>query len=227
LTVTDPNSGLYSTTTLIVNVYSTPTIVPVPLTDQIVTMGSTTTALSFIVSDSITPAGSLKIAGTSSNTTLVPNANANITLSGPDAGGNCSVTVTPALHTGTTTITLTVTNGGGLTASTSFVLTVYKAPSFTTTPASQNLKVGAKSAALLYTVFGTVTPLGNLVVTGSSSNTAVVPAANIAITQPNNTTGNGYVTVTAAGAGTSTITLTVTDPNSGLSSTTTFNVTAS
>src|SRR5262249_27902582 len=84
-----------------------------------------TGALSFTVGDAETPVGSLTLSGGSSNTTLVP-------LSGIVFGGsgaNRTVTVTPATgQSGTATITLTVQDGGGLTASDTFVLTVTVPP---------------------------------------------------------------------------------------------------
>ena len=79
-----------------------------------------TGAIAFTVSDPESAAASLTVSATSSNTTLVPNAN--IVIGG--SGSSRTVTVTPAFNQiGTTTITLTVSDGA-LTASTSFVLTV-------------------------------------------------------------------------------------------------------
>jgi formylglycine-generating enzyme required for sulfatase activity len=75
------------------------------------------------VGDAQTAAGSLIISGSSSNTTLVPNAN--IVFGG--SGANRTVTVTPASsQTGTATITVTVSDGS-LSASDTFLLTVNSA----------------------------------------------------------------------------------------------------
>lgn len=80
--------------------------------------------IDFSISDGDTPASLLGVSGTSSNTTLVPNAN--IAFGGNS--GSRQVIVTPAAgQTGTTTIAVTVTDGV-LSASDSFVLTV--APGF-------------------------------------------------------------------------------------------------
>jgi formylglycine-generating enzyme required for sulfatase activity len=87
---------------------------------QTITEGNNTGALAFTVGDAQTAAGSLTVSGSSSNTTLVPNAN--IVFGG--SGANRTVTVTPASsQTGTATITVTVSDGS-LSASDAFVFTV-------------------------------------------------------------------------------------------------------
>src|SRR5204863_5660369 len=83
--------------------------------------------LAFTVADGETAAASLTLTGSSSDTTLVPNAN--IVFGG--SGASRTVTVTPALNqTGTATITATVSDGS-LTVGTSFVVTVNPTGSFT------------------------------------------------------------------------------------------------
>jgi formylglycine-generating enzyme required for sulfatase activity len=90
---------------------------------QTITAGNNTGALAFTVGDAQTAAGSLTVSGSSSNTTLVPNAN--IVFGG--SGANRTVTVTPASsQTGTATITVTVSDGS-LSASDTFLLTVNSA----------------------------------------------------------------------------------------------------
>jgi formylglycine-generating enzyme required for sulfatase activity len=87
---------------------------------QTITEGNNTGALAFTVGDAQTAAGSLSVSGSSSNTTLVPNAN--IVFGG--SGANRTVTVTPASsQLGTATVTVTVSDGS-LTASDTFLLTV-------------------------------------------------------------------------------------------------------
>ncbi len=96
---------------------------------QTLTAGGTAGPLAFTVSDAQVSAGSLTVTGSSSNPTLVPNAN--IVLGG--SGSSRTVTVTPASgQTGTATITLTVSDGS-LTASTSFTVTVNALPAPTVT----------------------------------------------------------------------------------------------
>lgn len=93
---------------------------------------------------SLTCAGSLS--GTSSNTTLVPNANIVVSGTAP----NCSVVITPASNrNGSSTITLTVSDNGtpmpAQTASTSFVLTVTAVPDLSGALALSNLSGVASS----------------------------------------------------------------------------------
>jgi Bacterial Ig domain len=79
-----------------------------------------TGTVSFTVGDAGTAAGDLTMSGSSSNTTLVPNAN--IAFDG--SGASRTVTVTPAPNkSGTATITLSVSDGAATTTDT-FVLTV-------------------------------------------------------------------------------------------------------
>jgi gliding motility-associated-like protein len=79
--------------------------------------------LAFNIGDAETLVGNLTITATSSNTTLIPNANLVITQ--PNSSGAASLAYTPvAGQTGVSTITLTVTDGGGLTATSTFTITV-------------------------------------------------------------------------------------------------------
>ena len=86
----------------------------------------------------------------------------------------------------------------------------------TITPiANQTISANTSTAALAFTVGDLETPVGNLIVSGSSSNTALVPDANIVF---GGSGANRTVTVTPAadGTGTATITVSVSD---GVSST--------
>jgi hypothetical protein len=78
-------------------------------------------ATSFTVGDAETPAASLLVSAASSNTTLIPNAA--LVLGG--SGAARTIAATPALdQTGTAQITLTVTDAGGLAASSLFQIQV-------------------------------------------------------------------------------------------------------
>lgn len=123
ITVTDTGPGAAKSAstsfllTVSANVAPTISAIGAQSTDK----NKATAAVSFTVGDTETAAGSLTVAGASSNETLAPNAN--ISVSG--SGATRSVVVTPANNqVGTASITLTVTDGGGLKASTSFTLTV-------------------------------------------------------------------------------------------------------
>ena len=80
-----------------------------------------TAAIAFAISDPETPAENLIVTGRSSNTSLVPDAK--IVFGG--GGGSRAVTITPAAgQTGRTTITVRLTDAGGLSAEQNFLLTV-------------------------------------------------------------------------------------------------------
>jgi hypothetical protein len=90
------------------------------IADQTITQDTSTSALAFTVADPDTSTSALTVSGSSSNITLVPNAN--IVFGG--SGASRTVTVTPAAgQTGTAVITYNV-NDGSSTASHSFTLTV-------------------------------------------------------------------------------------------------------
>lgn len=106
-----------------------PTISDVP--DQPINEDGNTGPIAFTVGDVETPAASLTVTGSSSNTALVPNAN--IVFGG--SGASRTVTITPAANmTGSATITLTVTDADLNSASDTLALTVAAVndlPSFT------------------------------------------------------------------------------------------------
>jgi subtilisin-like proprotein convertase family protein len=97
---------------------SGPTISSIP--DQSTSAGIRTQPIPFIINDADTLSSNLSLTGSSSNPVLVPNGK--IAFGG--SGSNRTVTITPASgQTGSTTITLTVSDGQKQ-ASTSFKLTV-------------------------------------------------------------------------------------------------------
>jgi formylglycine-generating enzyme required for sulfatase activity len=174
---------------------------------QTINQGNNTGALAFTVGDAQTAAGSLTLSGSSSNTTLVPNAN--IVFGG--SGANRTVRVTPTSgHSGTATITVTVSDGL-LSASDTFVLTVNanSAPTISDIEV-QTITEGNNTGALAFTVGDAQTVAGSLTVSGSSSNTTLVPNSNIVF---GGSGANRTVTVTPASgqSGTATITVTVSD----------------
>jgi hypothetical protein len=105
-----------------VTVNSKPTISAI--TNRTIYANTNTGPISFIIGDTETSAGSLTLAGASSNPTLVPVSN--IVFGGN--GASRTVTVTPqAGQTGAVTITITVSDGSA-TANTGFQLAVQTAP---------------------------------------------------------------------------------------------------
>jgi len=181
-------------------------------------MGNSTPALAFTVSDAVTPAISLAVTGVSSNTALVPTTG--IVLTGPNAQGLCALTVTPkSVYSGITTMTLTVKNGSGLTAKSSFILTVNAKPTISGI-GGQVVHVGQATAALPFTVGDDVTAAASLTIKGVATNPLLAPTVNIVF---GGSGGQRTVTVTPAIGqnGATTITLTVTDAG-GLTATSSF-----
>ncbi len=172
------------------------------------------------IGDAETPAGSLGLVATSSNVALVPNAS--ITPGG--GGSNRTLTLVPvANQSGNSTITVIVTDAGGLSATNSLMLTVTPVndpPSISditnrTTSKNQFIDVP-------FTVADVETPAGSLAVSGSAANTNLVPAANLAFSGTN---GNRSVRVTPATDqfGITAVTITVSDGTNSASDS--FNLT--
>jgi subtilisin-like proprotein convertase family protein len=200
------SGGWTLTITTVGGAPAAPTIGDIP--DQATTINTTTAAIPFSVNDADTPATSLTLSGSSSNPTLVPDG----TIVFGGSGTSRTVTVTPAANqTGTTTITVTVSDGA-LTASDTFVLTVNAANTAPTISDIADLATDEDSStgALSFTVDDGETAAGSLTVNGSSSNPALVPDANIEF---GGSGANRTVTVNPAPnqSGTATITVTVSD----------------
>jgi VCBS repeat-containing protein len=212
------NTATFSITVVAVN--DAPSISNI--VDQTIAEDATTGALSFTVNDVETPAGSLTVSGSSSNTTLVPNGN--IFFGG--AGSSRTVTVTPAANqNGSATITVTVSDGL-LSGSDTFLVTVNAvndAPSVSDI-SDQTIAEDTNTGALSFTVGDVETSDLVLTVSGTSSNQGLVPNGNITFggAGPNRTV---TVTPVANQNGSATITVTVSDGQ--LSTSDTFVVTVS
>ena len=193
------------------------------IANQAISEDANTGALAFTVGDAETAVANLTVTATSSNTALVPNAN--VVLGG--AGASRTVTVTPlANQSGTTTVTVTVSDGAA-TASDTFtvdVRAVNDAPTISDI-ANQAISEDANTGALAFTVGDAETAVANLTVTATSSNTALVPNANVVL---GGSGASRTVTVTplASQSGTTTVTVTVSDGAATASDTFTMDVRA-
>lgn len=135
---------------------------------------------------------------------------------------------TPSLGSGTYYFRAYAINSTGTSYGSQEVQTLLSAntnPTISSLSNVTNLCSGGSTSALAFTVADAETASGSLVVTASSSNTTLIPNANVLLTQPNSS-GNAQVSITAASGqtGNTTITLTVTDADGG-TSTSAFNVT--
>ena len=112
------SAGSVTSSPVVLSVHDTPVIGSIQ--DQEISRNSATPPLVFSVNDSQVAPASLILTATSSNPSLVPNAN--LALGG--SGTNRTVTVTPAANqTGYATVSLSV-NDGTLSSSTAFMVTV-------------------------------------------------------------------------------------------------------
>lgn len=188
--------------------------------NQTINEDEQTTTLNFTVGDVETPAATLAVTGLSSSTTLVPNNPANIVLGG--SGSARTVRIIPAANqNGTTTITLTVSDGTGST-NTAFNLTVTAVNDRPTiTDIADTSAVVSSPAVSAFTIGDVETPTAGLTVTRSTSNPAVVPLANAVL--GGGTGANRTITCTPIDIGYSLITVTVSD--GALSTNDTFYVT--
>lgn len=194
------------------------------LADVTINEDTATNALNFTVDDAVTPAGSLVVEASSSNTTLVPTAN--IVVTGNAA--NRSFTVTPAANKfGTATITLKVQDSDQRYALQSFVLTVnaINDPPYVLNVTNQTMNEDTTLGPIAVTV-GDVDNLATaLVLTATSSNTTLVPNESLAIADLGSTNRSVTVTPAVNRSGTTVVTLTVSDGL--LSGTDTFTITVS
>lgn len=145
--------------------------------DQVINEDSSTSAVAFTVADADIAAGSLTLTAASSNTAVVP-------VSGVVFGGsgaNRTVTVTPAPNAnGSAVITMNLSDGSD-TVSTTFTMTVNAVndqPTITTI-ADQNINEDGNTGDLAFTIGDVETAATALTVTAASSNTTLVPLANI------------------------------------------------
>ena len=177
-----------------------------------------TGAIAVNVNDAETPAGSLLVTATSSDTTLVPNSS--IIVGG--SGSNRTLTITPTANlSGSSTITVTAIDANNVSTTSTFVLTVNAQNDLPTigTIANQSTNEDFATSAISVTVNDVETPAGSLTVAATSSNTTLVPNANIVV----GGTGSNRTLIVAPAAnqsGTATITVTATDANSGVTTST-------
>ena len=188
-----------------------------------------TAPIAFTVNDAETAAASLTVTATSSNTQLVPNTGAALTLGG--SGGARTLVVTPtANRSGSATITVSVSDGSQ-SASRTFTLTVNAvndAPTLTRTPTSGTIANGlvAHTTVLISDID---TAGSSLILAATSSNTTLLPNANIVVAATNTTstsrTFDVAMTPAAGQAGTATVTLNGSDGTAPVSATYTLTVT--
>jgi len=177
------------------------------VSNQTVRVNQSTAALPFTVGDAEDLAASLAVTNASSNPGVI--SVGNIHLAG--SGASRTVMASAGAQTGSSIITLYVTDTGGRSNSTTFsvtVLPVNTAPVISSISPTNTLANQA-TPALAFTVNDLEMPAGNLTVSGSSGNQALVPNGNIifggsgsdrtaTITPINGLSGVALITVTVS-----------------------------
>jgi hypothetical protein len=175
--------------------------------------GAQVVNLTGITSGATNEIQTLTITASSSNTGLIPNPT--VSYTSPNTTG--SLTVTPAVNGfGSSTITVTVNDGGASNNITTrtFTVTVNQVNQLPTLNAIANLSIPENAAPQTVNLSGITSGATNevqtLTVTASSSNPGLVPNPSVTYTSPNST---GILTVTpvATAFGSATITVTVND----------------
>jgi hypothetical protein len=182
------------------------------IADQTIDEDANTGALAFTIGDVETAVNDLTVTGASSNTTLVPLAN--IVFGG--SGANRTVTVTPAANQfGTANITVTVQDADGGSAQEIFQLAVTSVNDLPTISEiyNQTIDEDTSTGALFFTIGDVETDPTALILTKSSSDTTLVPLANV-VFGGSGTDRTVTVTPAANQFGSATITVTVTDGDS-------------
>lgn len=167
-----------------------------------------TSPLQFTISDDLTSVTDLVVAvRSSSNPTVIPTANC--VLGGSNA--NRTLTITPAPgQTGTSTVTLRVTDAGGLFVEDAIVVTVNAPPTMTGLAATVQTNLNTVTAVLPFTITDDQGAASLTVSVQSSTNPTVIPIGNCVLA---GSAGNRTLTITPAfgQSGTSTVAVRVTD----------------
>jgi hypothetical protein len=177
------------------------------VTNRIISYNTSSPPIPVFISDFETNADALLLTGSSANTNLV--ALEGLVFEG--TGSNRTLVVTPAIdRVGTAKITLSVAEPAGLSSETAFVLTVTNySPRISKIP-DQHAGLAQTTPPIPFTVSDTETPAAALTLAADSSNTNLLPVANIVF---GGSGSNRTATLTPVGPnpGTAIITVTVTD----------------
>ncbi|MBK7951380.1 MAG: PQQ-dependent sugar dehydrogenase [Deltaproteobacteria bacterium] len=222
VTVSDGAASAPSSFTLTVTASNAPPTIS-DITDWITAEDTSTGAISFTVGDNETAATSLTVTATSSAQTVV--ATSGLVLGG--TGANRTLTVTPVANaSGTSTITVSVSDGASITSD-AFVVTVVAVNDLPTisSVADRTTPTGVAVGPLAVTLGDLETAATALTLSGSSSNPTLLPSANIVF---GGSGANRTVTVTpvAGQTGSALVTLTVGDGTASATTSFTLTVTA-
>jgi hypothetical protein len=177
------------------------------ISNQTMRIGELGPEIPFVIGDFETPADLLTPSATSSNPAVIPDEN--ISFFGSES--NRSVRLFPTSD-GATTITVTVRDGDGNATSTSFLATVLptNTPPTISSMTNYHTIMNTPLAPISFVIGDAESPAGDLIVTRTSSNPALIPEENV---QPGGMGATRSVTITPAAeqTGNAVITITVSD----------------
>jgi hypothetical protein len=217
------NDGAQNTTRTFLVTISDAVPVLAPIADQTVHADEVLFPLLLNVSDDLTTVRSITLSAASSNQAVVPNSGVRFFLLG---SGEWAAGITPADHVkGQTVITITATDSGNQTVTRSFTLDVTNDPPEITGLTDWTTAMGNEPAPLPFDVGDDHTLFDALVVTATSSNTDLVPNANIAISGSDGSSGRTITVSPVFGIlGSTVITVTASDGMDTSTATFTFTV---
>lgn len=193
-----------------------PTLNPLPNVVVLESAGTQSVSLSGISSGSPNETQTLTVTAISSNPSLVPNPS--VSYTSPNATGTLNFTPV-SFGSGTTTITVTVNDGGvsNNIVSQSFTVTVLPVNQPPTLNTVANLAIlenaGVQTVNLSGISSGAANENQTLTITATSSNPSLVPNPTVSYTSPS-ATGTLSFTPVAFASGTANITVTVNDGGS-------------
>jgi len=204
--VNDPEYGVLATAQKSSAFNESPSISDIA--DQSIDEDTSTGAIDFAIGDAETASTELTLSATSSDQTLVPNSS--IVLGG--SGTNRTVAIAPASNAfGAATIIITVSDGEK-TASDAFALTVKAVddPPTISDISNQSVDEDGTTGAIGFAVSDVETAAGELILTASSSDQALVADSSIVL---GGSGGNRTIVITpvANASGVVTITVSVSD----------------
>ncbi len=190
---------------------TTPTITDIP--DQTIAVSTDTGLLGFTIGDAETATDLLRLTTDSTDQRLVPLSRISIALVGRGPGYTVKVTPTRGLA-GQCTVTITVTDAGGLSAGDQFLVVVNQPNTAPTIDRIQDSSILEDSLAQSINLTGITSGAENAIqtlrVTATSSNPNLIPDPSLTYTSPNSTGKLSFAPLADAN-GTATITVSVDD----------------
>lgn len=195
-----------------------PTLALIP--DQSVNEDTPSADIALSPADLETPVSQLKVTAKAQDPTFIPDNNIVVSL----VNGLWSMRFTPAPDRfGSTTITVTVTDGGGLTATRTFTVRVtgINDPPVISLINSPTVQEGDTTPPIPFTIGDKETPAANLTLTATTSNPALIPLSSIIF---GGSGSNRTVQIKAPAVGVGGVGLTVSVSDGQLSTPTEFKV---